>query len=376
MERAKVALDLQPCCGNRSGIGMYTYELARRVRDTSALTFSGNVFNFGNRLEMDKFLAGITMPVKACATIPSKIYRRLPKSLAIPYDWVFSKADLSLFFNYVVPKRIQGKVALYVHDMAYVRFPETLQGTNLLNLRANVARGVERADRIVTISEFSKQEIHSLLQVPLENIDIIYPAASVSDDTVDKAVLCGKFGITAPYILFVGNIEPRKNLVRVLQAFDLLKKEQGIPHKLVLAGGQGWKNEKIHATVDGLSCADDIIFTGYVSNGEKNALYQYAQAFVFPSLYEGFGIPPLEAMHFGCPVVCSNAASLPEVCGDAAAMVDAYQVESIAAGLWDVISDEDYRNSLIQKGYDQEKSFSWEESTKQLTQLCQDILEL
>lgn len=376
MEKAKVALDLQPCCGNRSGIGMYTYELARRVRDTSKLTFSGNVFNFGNRLEMDRFLAGIDMPVRSCATIPSKIYRRLPKSLAIPYDWVFSKADLSLFFNYVVPKRIRGKVALYVHDMAYVRFPETLQSTNLLNLRANVARGVERADRIVTLSEFSRREIHELLQVPLENIAIIHPAASVSDSMVDKTVLCEKFGITGPYILFMGNIEPRKNLTRVLQAFDLLKKEQGIPHKLVLAGGQGWKNEQIHATVDSLSCARDIIFTGYVSDGEKNALYQNAQAFVFPSLYEGFGIPPLEAMHFGCPVVCSNAASLPEVCGDAATMVDAYQVESIASGLWDVISDEDYRNSLIQKGYAQEKNFSWEESTSQLVQLCQEILEL
>lgn len=283
-------------------------------------------------------------------------------------------ADLSLFFNYVVPKQISGKVVLAVHDMAYMRFPETLQSTNLLNLRMNVERGIERADRILTISEFSKREIHELLQVPLDKISIIYPAASISENFAPQLELFRKFGIEKPYILFVGNIEPRKNLTRVLQAFDLLKKEQGIPHQLVLAGGQGWKNEEIHATVQTLFSAKDIVFTGYVSDVEKNTLYQSAEALVFPSLYEGFGIPPLEAMHFGCPVVCSNAASLPEVCGDAAAMVDAYQVESIASGLWDVLSDEDYRLKLIQKGYWREKRFSYKDSAQKLTQLCLEVL--
>lgn len=375
MRKSKVALDLQPCLSNRSGIGMYTYELAKHIHDTEHLTFSGNVFNFDNRKNLDTLLDGVTIPIHECSVLPAKIYRRLPKPFAIPYDWLFPPADLSLFFNYVVPKRISGKVVLAVHDMAYMRFPETLQSTNLLNLRMNVARGIERADRILTISEFSKKEIHELLQVPLDKISIIYPAASISENTVPQTELCAKFEIKKPYILFVGNIEPRKNLTRVLQAFDLLKREQGIPHQLVLAGGQGWKNEEIHATVQTLFSEKDIVFTGYVSDAEKTALYQSAEALVFPSLYEGFGIPPLEAMHFGCPVVCSNAASLPEVCGDAAAMVDAYQVESIASGLWRVLSDESYRNELIRKGYQQEKRFSYKDSAQKLIQLCQDVLE-
>lgn len=376
MKKAKVALELQPCLGNRSGIGVYTYELAKRMQDTDRLSFSGTVFNFLNHLDLRKDLDGITMPIYPSSLVPGTVYRLMPEPLTIPRHWLFPDADLSLFLNYVVPKRIRGKVAMAIHDMAYMRFPETLSDKTLSSLRRNVQRGVERADRIITVSEFSKREIHELLQVPLEQIAVIPNAASISDATISKEELYGKFGIEKPYILFVGTIEPRKNLTRVLQAFELLKKEQGIPHQLVLAGGKGWKNEEIYATVDSLSSAKDIIFTGFVSGPEKNTLLKYAQAFVFPSLYEGFGIPPLEAMHFGCPVVCSDAASLPEVCGDAAEMVDAYKPESIASGLWNVISDEVRRSMLIQNGYRQEQTFTWDDSYQKLVRLCEEILEI
>lgn len=153
-----------------------------------------------------------------------------------------------------------------------------------------------------------------------------------------------------------------------------MKRKYGIPHQLVLAGGKGWAYEEIYETAAKVAASRDIRFIGYVSQSEKNTLYQNASAFVFPSLYEGFGIPPLEAMQFRCPVVCADAASLPEVVGDAAQMVDPLDEESIADGIWRVISDEEYAESLIQKGEIRKELFNWDDSARRLAELCQSVL--
>lgn len=372
----RVALELQPCCGNRSGIGLYTYEIAKRLRDADGLEFGGNLFNFCGRNDNSAALQGIEMPINESWIFPYGVYRRVWDFLPIPYQSLFpQKADLSVFFNYIVPPRIQGRVITTIYDMTYLRVPETMNQKNLRRIKNGIQYSVERSDHIVTISEFSKREICTLLDVPEEQVSIVYSAPAQFGPAAEWETVAKKFQITKPYILYVGTIEPRKNLARLIRAFDRLKCENKIPHQLVLAGGSGWQNEGIHRAANQAVWKQDILFTGYISQGEKNALYQHASAFAFPSLYEGFGMPPLEAMHFDCPVVCADAASLPEVVGDAARLVDPLDEVSIAEGLWHVLSDEEYAANLIQTGRGQKNKFTWDESARRLTEICKRVLD-
>lgn len=368
-----VALELQPCCGKRSGIGTYAYELARRLQDWDGLEFCGNLFNFMGRNDNSESLKDIAMPIRESRIFPYGVYRRIWDWFPFPYQNLFpGKADLSVFFNYIVPPRIAGKVITAVHDMTWLRFPETMDRRNYKRLQDGLLRSVSRSDRILTLSRFSKEEIVSLLGVPDEKISIVPCAPSLSKAVVDFSLCAERFHITRPYLLYVGTIEPRKNLVRLLKAYSLLKREQGIAHQMVLAGGRGWEAEEIYREAER---TDGVILTGYLTAEEKNALYQHAAAFVFPSLYEGFGIPPLEAMAFGCPVVCSNAASLPEVVGEAARLVDPLDELDIAQGIWDVLSDEKYASQLISGGCRQLKKYSWDASAEKLAGICGAVLE-
>ncbi len=370
-----IALELQPCCGKRSGIGTYTYELAKRLKSDDEIQFCGNLFNFCGRNDNSQALQGINMDMNVSRVFPYGVYRRLWRALPISYDNLFSqKSDGTVFFNYIVPPKIRGKIITTVYDMTYVRFPETMDARNLRRISAGMERSAKRSDRIITISEFSKREIIDLLGVPEEKVSVIYSAPSFSEETVDSEDTLGKYGITKPYILYVGTIEPRKNLVRLIHAFEMLKRNEKLPYRLVLAGGKGWQNEEIYRAAKESPFAEDIIFTGYISNSERNCLYQNAELFVFPSLYEGFGMPPLEAMHWGCPVVTSDAASMPEICGDAAALVNPLDEEDIVKGIMAVLSDKEYAESLRKKGYEQEKKFTWETSAQQLISVCKEVL--
>lgn len=371
----RVALELQPCCGNRSGIGTYTYELAKRLRDENGLEFCGDLFNFLGRNDNSQALEGIEIPINECRLFPYGVYRRIWDMASIPYQSLFPRTvDLSIFFNYIVPPHVAGRVITTIYDMTYLRFPETMNGKNLRRIQSGIQYSVDRSDHIVTISEFSKQEICTLLQVPEEKISVVYCAPETYDRTASWELVAEKYSITAPYILHVGTVEPRKNLTRLIQAFDHLKRNYHIPHQLVLAGGEGWQNKEIYQAAEAAEFKKDIRFTGFTSREEKNALYQRADVLAFPSLYEGFGMPPLEAMEKKCPVVCSNAASLPEVVGDAARLVDPMNVMSIAEGIWQVLSDPTYAAELVQKGQKQIEKFTWDASTRRLTEICKAVL--
>lgn len=371
-----VALELQPCCGKRSGVGVYTYELAKRLRDDDQLRFCGNMFNFCGRNDNSAALRGIGMPISESRIFPYGVYRRIWNFLPLNYEQFFpTKADLYIFFNFIVPPRIGGKVLTVVHDMTYMRFSETMDARNRQRLDEGLRRSISRSDRVLTVSDFSKREIHTLMQVPTEIIDVIpnAPSYSAEEDALEETQ--GRRGLGKPYLLYVGTIEPRKNLVRLLSAFEMLKGQVRLPHKLVLAGGKGWNNAEFDQALSACRYRDDIILTGYVTNAEKNSLYQNADVFVFPSLYEGFGIPPLEAMHFGCPVVCADAASMPEVVGTAAELVDPLDAESIAAGILRVVSDNVRRAELVSLGYAQEKKYTWEASAERLKSVCREVLD-
>lgn len=371
-----VALELQPCCGKRSGIGVYTYELAKRLQDDERLHFCGNMFNFCGRNDNSEMLRDIRMPINESRMFPYGVYRRIWNYLPLDYARLFpAKADLSIFFNYIVPPRITGKVMTAVYDMTFLRFPETMDARNRRRLNEGLRRSVESSDRILTISEFSRREITELLGFPTERIAVIPCAPAFSEATASAENVFSKFGIQQPYLLYVGTLEPRKNLIRLLEAFARLKEREGFPHQLVLAGGKGWNSEAFDQALAASPVRESVRLTGYVSDEEKNTLYREAALFVFPSLYEGFGIPPLEAMHWNCPVVCTNAASLPEVCADAAEYVNPFDVNSIAEGISRVLTDETRRAELVRAGTTQVKQFTWEASADRLRDLCRKVLE-
>lgn len=360
----RVALELQPCCGDRSGIGTYTYELARRLKSGGGLEFSGNVFNFLNKTDTRASLEGIDMPVHVQRSMPYGVYRRIWHYAPLTYGMLFPPADLNVFFNYIVPPRIKGKCITTICDMTYLRYPETMNKNNLRRIVSDIQYSVDRSDAIITISKFSKQEIYELLGVPEDKIKVVYCAASLPEQMSTEKEVRARYSIQGPYILYVGNVEPRKNLRGLLRAFQHLKQEMGIPHRLVCVGASGWNTQEIYQEAQALSDSGDVIFTGYVSAEDKAALYAGSEAFVFPSLYEGFGMPPLEAMHYGCPVVCANAASLPEIVGQAAELVDPLDDMDIARGIWHVLSDRDYARGLIDAGRRQAQLFNWDQSAE------------
>ncbi len=403
-----VAVELQPCLWDRSGVGNVTYELTRRLHHTDELQFHGNVFNFlGHEKGMNTF-AGYSYPIRQSRWMHYGIYRRIWDRVPIPYEAMFGKADLSIFFNFVIPRTLKGQSMAYIHDFTYERFPETMSQTNYSFISENTAYSIAHAAHLLVNSEFTKSEMCELFEVDPDRVSVIYPSlsfrqdegkkagttpeagetagasteagemAGASSDCSADAVLAeffAKHGIEAgtPYILFVGTIEPRKNLSRLLQAFGLLKEQHKLPHKLLLAGGKGWNNEEIYQTAEALSCKEDVVFTGFVSSAEKNSLFRHAELFAFPSVYEGFGMPPIEAMSLGCPVLTARAASLPEVCGDAAEMTDPFEISSIADGMYHVISDRPYRDQLIQRGYAQAERFSWDDSAEKLLRICTEL---
>lgn len=371
----KVALELQPCLGQRSGIGTYTYELASRLNQEAGLRFYGNVFDFGGRNNIQEQLKEVQMPIRQCKMVSYGLYRRLWHLLTVPYQSMFSpEVDLTIFFDYIVPPHIWGKTITTIHDLTFLRYPEMMQARNRKRIDKDIYHSLERSSRVITISEFSKQELIKLMGVPEDKISVVYNAPSTSKKYLDFPRLANKYKIRNKFILYVGTIEPRKNIVRLLKAFERLKSENHIPHQLVLAGGSGWNNGEIYHCAQELRCREDVIFTGYVSSEEKNTLYRSADVFVFPSLYEGFGIPPLEAMVHECPVVCANTASLPEVVGDAGEYVDPLDENCIAQGIWNVISNAAYKASLIECGKMRCKKFSWDISAKKLQSICYDVL--
>lgn len=369
----RVALELQPCCGNRTGIGNYTYELAKRLRPGDGLSFQGNLFNFCGRNDNQSALSGIHMPLAQNQLMPYGVYRRLWNIVPFSYDRLFPPVDITHFFNYIVPPRVKGKVITTIHDMTYLRFPETMDAKNLRRIKKGIMYSIEASELILTISEFSKREIMELLGIPAERIAIVYYAASLSERSADFAKVSELYHIRQPYLLYVGTIEPRKNLKRLLRAYGKLKQEANTPHQLVLAGGRGWRCDDIYQTAAEIPGSKDVVFCGYVSSEIKNALYQNASAFVFPSLYEGFGIPPLEAMTFGVPVVCADAASLPEVVGDCAKLVRPEDEFSIAEGIYQVLSNPSYAQLLGKAGRERAKMFSWDSSAQKLKGIYQAI---
>lgn len=266
----------------------------------------------------------------------------------------------------VVPMVTAVPTTITVHDLAFLKFPEQVPASRRNWLIAATRLSARKAGKIITISVSTRDDLMEWLDLPEDAIEVIPLAVSsrvrrVEGRSLDVFRL--KWTGDRPYILAVGTLEPRKNLPMLIRAFAKIKDD--IDHQLVLVGPEGWLTQDLKATLDGLDLGDRIQITGFVSDEELGAWYSGADLFAFPSHYEGFGLPTVEAMHCGAPVLASNTSSFPEVVGDAGMMIPPKDTDLWAETMRDLLSDEARRADLRQRGLARAATFSWERTARE-----------
>ncbi len=311
-------------------------------------------------------------------------FPRLWTHLRLSWEMLTNPPDLLFVPSHVLPMIHPRRNVVTVHDLGYYHYPEAHTPFQNAYLRWSTRYNARTATRVLADSDATRQDLVRCYRIPAEKIVVVYPGrdealAPVSDAT-SLAAIRTRYSLTDCYVLYVGTLQPRKNLVRLVQAFAALLQSEspGLQSltsnlQLVLAGQKGWLYDDVFAEASRMGLDDRVVATGYVPSADLPALLSGALAFVFPSLYEGFGLPVLEAMACGTPVVCSNASSLPEVAGDAALLVDPKDTDALAGALRRIVTDEGLRRMLVERGLERVQQFSWRRCAQETLEVLEDV---
>jgi glycosyltransferase involved in cell wall biosynthesis len=358
-----VGFDATSAATQSAGIGRYTRELlralARRDDETRYRVYycSGGAQN-GALPSLDARFHVRALPLSDRVT--NAIWQRL--RIPLPVQAVTGRFDLLHSPDFTLPPLWGAPSVLTVHDLAFLTVPECAYPTLRAYLEQVVPRSVRRAGKIIAVSTSTARDLEERLNVPPEKIEVIPEAVSpsvlVDEPDEVRAAHLRSMGVLQPYILAVSTLEPRKNYPRLLEAYASLR-AKGLQHQLVIAGRRGWMFEPIFERLDELKLKDHVHFV-QPNDAALAALYRSADVFVYPSLYEGFGIPPLEAMTWGTPVACASNSSLPEIIGDAGVLFDAHSVEAIADAVSSILNDETLTARLRHAGPERARAFSWD----------------
>ncbi|MBI3811892.1 MAG: glycosyltransferase family 4 protein [Nitrospirae bacterium] len=368
-----------PLLSPRSGVGNYVYQNFKAM-----LTMPGQwqfYFYYG-LIWTPRLKDQIVEPYVSARRIVKRLGNAYPA-----YRWSidrlfrigqkFQKYDLYHETNYI-PMPFDGPTIITVFDLSFYLYRETHPIDRIRHLEKYFYPRLNLANHFITISEASRQEMVKHLGLPLNKITVTYLGFDdyfkpVTGDAVTSAI--SQYGLQAGfYILCLGTLEPRKNITAVLQAYAMLPKRIQLKYPLVLAGGKGWLMDNLEDEIRRLGIASTTVLTGYVPREHLPALYSGAAVFVYPSLYEGFGLPPLEAMACGTPVITSNVSSLPEVVGDAGIMVDPYDVKRLRDEIKRVLEDSSLRASLGERGVARAKQFTWENCARQTLDVYKRVM--
>ena len=360
----KIAIDVSLAAGESAGVGTYTRGLLEGLAAIDA--------------ENEYLLYSyVDLPASSHRLFPQKpnfALRMLPLG---EEHWahIWSRADLppkealhgvdilhSPFFN--APREHYGALVVTIYDVSFLLQPQFHTEANRLHCLQGTLNAALYADRIITISIQTKKDLMAYFSIPEERIRVIHPAhRTIYYPERDTGVIRGaleRLGIYHNFILCVGSLEPRKNLKTLLEAYAIYVKRYAAGELLVIAGGKGWLSDNLADFVAGLGLAGRVKFIGYAPEADLRVLYSAARLFVYPSLYEGFGLPPLEAMACGAPVITSNTSALPEVVGDAALLIDPHSSEDLSEAMRAVLADGEMRSTMRRQSLERATLFSWE----------------
>ncbi len=398
----------------RVGVSEYAFELLRQFSIFNPSTSSGQVFQFSMKTENINFR--IYLKSKPLSDLPKQSDRwnyrivrprKLWTQIGLPFDLYFHKPRPDVFFtpSHYAPRFSPIPTVVSIMDLSYIHFPELFKKSDLYQLMNWTQYSVRKAKKILTISQASKSDIIRVYQVPKEKVVVTYPGIkkfsifnfqfSMKSQFSNFQKIKDKYGINGEYILFVGTIQPRKNIVRLVEAFSKIrmhtnnyfestrikkdsdksgeKIRKNSDLQLAIVGKKGWLYEEILGAPKKFGVEDRVKFLDFVPDEDLTLFYKHALFFILPSLYEGFGLPVLEAMKWGCPVITSKVSSLPEAGGDAAIYVDPENIDDIVSKMELLMKDQEKRKDMIEKGYKQVKKFSWDKTARETLKALEEV---
>ncbi|MBS4015545.1 MAG: glycosyltransferase family 4 protein [Candidatus Latescibacteria bacterium] len=372
----KIAIDALPAKSLHHGMGTYIYNLLKNLISFN----SGHEFIIYKKPEVFTDLEkDQNQQVQFRNIKKSRNQRVLWEYTTLPK--LLQKEQVDIFWgpSNFLPLRKACKYVVTIHDLSSFTYADTYPYLRRKYYQYIIKQAVKRADLIVTDSEFSRQDIVNTFSIPAEEVKVI--SCGIDDifqpiDCSDKHTqIKSKYKLPDDFIFTLGVIEPKKNTQRLVQAYTQLKNKHVDLPKLVVGGSKkyGWKNRRIFQLVDELKLKDSVIFTGFIEHQDLPVIYSTAKLFILPSLFEGFGLPVIEAMACGTPVITSNTSSLPEIAGDAAVLINPYDTEEIGQAIIKVISDQQLQTEMRAKGFKNVKRFSWQESAHELLDVFEQI---
>lgn len=359
----RIGIDATSLCRKLTGIEYYTLNLLKNILKIDGQNEYIIFFRKEIHPELKQFEGRAKFFV---CPVNNRIFC---EQVWLPYVIWKEKTDISHFPAFPPGMLNFKKQIITLFDAVIWKHPETLSLKAKFYLKPLIKLATKRASKILTVSESSKKDIATLSKILLEKVKNTGMAVGEIFRAINNKILLQevqkKYDLNTKFILSVCSLEPRKNIINLLKAYEYLRmRHPGIPHKLVLTGRKAWGKNPISKEIKELKLKNDVIMTGYVSAEDLVCIYNLAEIFVFPSFYEGFGLPPLEAFACGTPVVSSNASSLAEVLGNAAFLVNPYDYKEIAEAINILISDPELRRRLIERGRERVKEFSWEKVAK------------
>lgn len=373
---------LNPEAGEKAGIAHYTYHLVKKLLEHDKLDEFILFFDHRARGVYKDFL-------QPNSIIRFFSYSRYKKYLPFFYSHVLSASNLEaehldVYHSpaNIVPLAYGRKFAVTIHDLAIYREPKFFPARQGFSIKYLVPKTIQKASRIIAVSQSTKKDVQEFFKVPEEKITVVYEGvdhgrfAQKFDLPEIREYLKKAYRIKKPYILFVGTLEPRKNLIRLIEAFySLVAGDPNFAEKyqLVLVGYKGWLYNEFFEAVKSRGLQNSVVFTGYLPSADLPKFYAAASVFVYPSIYEGFGLPLLEAFAAGVPVITSNNSSLAEIAGSAAKLIDPYDTEGMSQAIESVLTDPDMARELALKGRARASDFSWDKCAEQTIEVYKTI---
>ncbi|MFQ5952775.1 MAG: glycosyltransferase family 4 protein [Candidatus Omnitrophota bacterium] len=367
----KIGIDIRSTLKRRrrTGIGYYTLNLIKHL----AIVDPESEYFLYSYIRLFDFK-------RSLPPLPAPNFRHRLDRLNFRPDIKMKDMDVFHSSSYDIPTLNSAKFVTTVHDIIPLVHSEGFREEYLKKLDQDIRKVLDESDLIVVDSNSTKNDLEKMFSPVSKRIEVVYPGRDESFSPIDKeSELIGDFkrrhGIDREFILFVGTVEKRKNVMNLVRAYNELKKEKNLPHALVIVGMKGWEGGKAYELVEELGLKDEVKFTSYIDRRDMNLFYSAADLFVYPSLYEGFGLPILEAFSCGTPTVTSSTTSCGEIAGDAALTTDPRDTVALKEAMGKVLRDKDLREELGRKGLDRARLFSWDNAAEQFRKIFYELVE-